>query len=224
LLVKLIAEGRDSQIFALDDTRILRRCREPRCLPREVATMQLALANGYPVPRVHDLTPTDLVIDRIDGPTMAEDLVRRPWRLREHAHVLASLHHRLHDIVAPGWLRTPLGDGPVLVHLDLHPLNVILGAAGPVVIDWTNAARGNGDADAALTWLLLLTGELDAGPLTRVVSAFVRRSFATMFLRRFVRRGVMAQLDAAAAYRLADPNLRDGEVGAIRELLARTRR
>jgi aminoglycoside phosphotransferase (APT) family kinase protein len=223
-VVKLIAEGRDSQIFAVDGTRVLRRYREPRCLPREVAVMQLALANGYPVPRVHDLTPTDLVIDRIDGPTMAEDLTRRPWRLRQHAHTLASLHHRLHDIVAPDWLRTPLGDGPVLLHLDLHPLNVILGPSGPVVIDWANAARGNGDADAALTWVLLLTGELDAGPLTRLVAGFVRRSFAGMFLRRFVRSAVMAQLDAAAAYRLADPNLREGEVGAVRDLVARTPR
>jgi aminoglycoside phosphotransferase (APT) family kinase protein len=223
-VVKLIAEGRDSQVFALDDARVLRRYREPRCLPREVATMQLALANGYPVPRVYDLTPTDLVTDRIDGPTMAEDLARRPWRLREHAHTLASLHHRLHDIVAPDWLRAPLGDGPVLLHLDLHPLNVILGPAGAVVIDWANSARGDGDADAALTWMLLLTGELDAGPLTRLVTGFVRRSFAAMFLRRFVRSAVMSHLDAVAAYRLADPNLRDGEVDAIRDLVASTRR
>ncbi|MGH9034099.1 MAG: phosphotransferase, partial [Acidimicrobiia bacterium] len=76
--MKLLAEGRDSQVFALDDARVLRRYREPRCLPREVAAMQLAHAHGYPVPRVYDLTPTDLVIDRIDGPTMAQDLARRP--------------------------------------------------------------------------------------------------------------------------------------------------
>jgi len=223
-VVKLLAEGRDSQVFEVDAGRVLRRYREPRCLPREVAVMQLVRAHGYPVPQVYDLTPTDLVMDRIDGPTMAQDLTRRPWRLREHAHTLASLHHRLHDIVAPDWLRTPLGDGPIVVHLDLHPLNVILGPAGPVVIDWTNAARGNGDADVALTWVLLLTGELDAGPLTRLVAGLVRRGFARMFLRRFVRTAVLGQLDAAAAYRLADPNLREGEVGAVRELVAHTRR
>jgi aminoglycoside phosphotransferase (APT) family kinase protein len=186
--------------------------------------MELARANGYPVPRVHDLTATDLVMDRIDGPTMAQDLTRRPWRMREHAHTLASLHHQLHDIVAPDWLDTPLGDGPIIVHLDLHPLNVMLGPAGPVVIDWANAARGNGDADVALTWVLLLTGELDAGPVTQLVTRVGRRAFARMFLRRFVRAAVFDHLDAAAAYRLADRNLRDREGPAVRELVARTRR
>lgn len=223
-MVKLLAEGRDSQVFALDEGRVLRRYRGPRCLPREVAVMELARANGYPVPRVHDLTATDLVIDRVDGPTMAQDLTRRPWRLREHAHTLASLHHQLHDIVAPDWLDTPLGDGPIIVHLDLHPLNVMLGPTGPVVIDWTNAARGNGDADVALTWLLLVTGELDSGPLTQLIARLGRQTFARMFLRRFVRAAVFDHLDAAAAYRLADPNLRDGEGPAVRELVARTQR
>jgi len=222
-VVKPLAEGRDSQVFALDEGRVLRRYREPRCLPREVAVMELARANGYPVPRVHDLTATDLVMDRIDGPTMAQDLTRRPWRMREHAHTLASLHHQLHDIVAPDWLDTPLGDGPIIVHLDLHPLNVMLGPAGPVVIDWANAARGNGDADVALTWVLLLTGELDAGPVTQLVTRVGRRAFARMFLRRFVRAAVFDHLDAAAAYRLADRNLRDREGPSVRELVARTR-
>lgn len=222
-MVKPLAEGRDSQVFALDEGRVLRRYREPRCLPREVAVMELARANGYPVPRVQDLTATDLVMDRIDGPTMAQDLTRRPWRMREHAHTLASLHHQLHDIVAPDWLDTPLGDGPIIVHLDLHPLNVMLGPAGPVVIDWANAARGNGDADVALTWVLLLTGELDAGPVTQLVTRVGRRAFARMFLRRFVRAAVFDHLDAAAAYRLADRNLRDREGPSVRELVARTR-
>ncbi|MGH8983121.1 MAG: phosphotransferase [Acidimicrobiia bacterium] len=223
--MKLLAEGRDSQVFALDERRVLRRYREPRCLPREVAVMELARANAYPVPRVHDLTATDVVLDRVDGPTMAQDLTRRPWRMREHAHTLASLHHQLHDIVAPDWLHTPLGEGPVILHLDLHPLNVILGPAGPVVIDWTNAARGSGDADVALTWVLLTTGDPGGGPLMQLLTHAGGRAFARMFLRRFVRSAVMAHLDAAASYRLADPNLLDSEGPAVvRELVARTRR
>lgn len=222
--MKLLAEGRDSQIFALDDERVLRRSRAPRCTPREVAVMELVRSHGYPVPRVHDLTPTDLVLDRIDGPTMGDDLARRPWRMREHARTLASLHHRLHDIVAPDWLHTPLGEGPVIVHVDLHPLNVILGRDGPVVIDWTNAGRGPGDADAALAWLLLLTGEIDAGWFEQVLARVGRAAFARAFLRRFVRSSVLGYLDTVAAYRLADPNLRPGEVGTVRHLVARTRR
>ena len=58
------------------------------------------------------------------------------------ARVLAALHDRLHQITAPEGLRRPFGTGERIVHLDLHPLNVMLTAGGPVVIDWTNAADG----------------------------------------------------------------------------------
>lgn len=34
-----------------------------------------------------------------------------------------------------------MGEGDKVVHLDLHPLNVIIGPKGPVVIDWTGASR-----------------------------------------------------------------------------------
>jgi aminoglycoside phosphotransferase (APT) family kinase protein len=112
----------------------------------------------------------------------------------------------------------------VLIHLDLHPLNVILGDDGPVVIDWTNARRGNGDADAALTWLLMMTGEIDEGRLQQLLATLGRRAFARFFLARFVRKGVMAQLDVAAAYKLRDPNLREVERTAIRRIIAETRR
>jgi aminoglycoside phosphotransferase (APT) family kinase protein len=219
----LLGRGRAADVYALDRTRVLRRYRRPSCTPREAAVMERARADGYPVPRVHDLTETDLVMDRIDGPTMVDDMARRPWRLRQHARTLASLHHRLHDIPAPAWLGTPLGDGAVIIHLDLHPLNVILGPDGPVVIDWSNAARGDGNVDVALTWLLIMVGRPDEGAFTKL-AAVGRSLFARPFLARFVRDEVMAHLDAAAGYKLADPNMRAVEQRAIRRLVANTRR
>src|SRR5260370_24192024 len=49
------------------------------------------------------------------------------------------------------------------LHRDLHPINVLLSPKGPVVIDWTNAARGSGASDVALTWLLMTAGEIPGG-------------------------------------------------------------
>jgi thiamine kinase-like enzyme len=46
------------------------------------------------------------------------------------------LHRQLHAIPAPADLPAPLGEGTSLVHLDLHPGNVLLTASGPMVIDW----------------------------------------------------------------------------------------
>jgi aminoglycoside phosphotransferase (APT) family kinase protein len=59
-----------------------------------------------------------------------------------HARVLARLHDQLHQIAPPAGLRRPFGAGERIMHLDLHPGNVMLTPEGPVVIDWTNAAAG----------------------------------------------------------------------------------
>lgn len=41
---------------------------------------------------------------------------------------------------------------PTLLHLDLHPFNILIDADGePVVIDWANAATGPAELDAART-------------------------------------------------------------------------
>ena len=51
--------------------------------------------------------------------------------------MLADLHDRLHVIPAPDWLPVDLDGGDRLVHLDLHPMNVMITQSGPIVIDWT---------------------------------------------------------------------------------------
>src|SRR5688500_7771844 len=111
--------------------------------------MEHARAHGYPVPAARALNDTDIVMERLDGPTMLEDMMEHPWRMARHAAMLASLLDRLHAIHAPDWLHAPVGDGNALLHLDLHPENVILTRGGPAVIDWPNAARGPGAADVA---------------------------------------------------------------------------
>jgi aminoglycoside phosphotransferase (APT) family kinase protein len=222
----LLARGRACDVYELDATRVVRRYRKtPYTSPQvEAEIMERARANGYPVPRVHEVTETDLVMDRVDGPTMLEEITSHPWQLRKYARALASLHHRLHEIPAPDSLDTPLGDGAVIVHLDLHPLNVIMGPDGPVVIDWSNAARGDGNADVALTYVLLKAGNPDEGVFQKVMAKVGRSLFTRPFLARFVRKDVMAHLDAAAEYKLADPNMSEAEQRAIRRLVATTRR
>ena len=48
-----------------------------------------------------------------------------------------------------------LDGGDRLVHLDLHPMNVMITPTGPIVIDWPNAARGDPLTDVAVTLVLL---------------------------------------------------------------------
>jgi aminoglycoside phosphotransferase (APT) family kinase protein len=154
------------------------------------------------------------MLERIDGPTMADDLRRRVWMLRRHAALLARLHEQLHEIDAPTELAAA-GPGNRLLHLDLHPANVILAAHGPVVVDWTNARSGDPALDAALTWVIMATtgGRGHAG-----------RMFVRWFLAHFDRADVVAALPAAAEPRVADANVTDSEREAVRELLRKASR
>ncbi|HEV8064616.1 MAG TPA: phosphotransferase, partial [Acidimicrobiales bacterium] len=154
----LLASGRDSDVFEFEHGRVLRRAKHRRSMAREARIMEYARSAGYPVPEVFELSDdgSDLVMERIDGPSMLKDLEAHPWRMRQHAALLASLHDQLHSIPAPEWLQDgPGSPGESLLHLDLHPLNVMLSKGGPMVIDWPNAARGQGGADVAVTWLLM---------------------------------------------------------------------
>ena len=125
--------------------------------------------------------------------------------------MLAALHDQLHQIAAPEGLRRPFGTGDRIVHLDLHPGNVMLTAGGPVVIDWTNAAAGPPGADVAMAYLIIASSDLDALPWWLRPAAW---SLRRMFLRRFraaVRDDPGPYLAQVARYRLKDPNVRPAE-------------
>jgi len=215
-----LAAGRDNEIFAVGTDRVLRRSPDrQRSFTAEARAMQHVAAQGFPAPQVHRVAPGEMVLERVAGPTMLDDLGRRPWRLGAHGRLLADLHHRLHRIPAFGELPEGPVAGGVMLHLDLHPQNVILSPSGPVVIDWTNAARGAGPADVALTWLILAAFEADEPGRLRPIIALFRRRFVETFLAAAGRAEARAVLVEVAAYRSRDRNIRVSEKVAIERLL-----
>lgn len=210
--MRLIAAGRQADVFDLGDGRVLRRYRTVTTALGEADVMRHAREHGFPVPDVLEATPSDLVLERIDGPTMLADLTRRPWRVVRHARLLADLHRRLHAIPPPPGLRTLFGEPDSLLHLDLHPENVHLTPGGPVVIDWPAAAGGPAAADVAQTWILIATS--DASSFERAA----RIPFIRAFLGCFDRGEIAGVLPAVAGRRLADENVRASERARIRAL------
>jgi len=215
----LIASGRDADIFAYGPDLVVRRARRGRSMEPEAKVMQYVSSHGYPAPRVEDVRAggAELVMERVDGPTMLEALAREPSTVPRNAESLAVLHRQLHDIPAPKWLDPFVVAGDCVVHLDLHPLNVILSGRGPVLIDWTNARSGAGAADVAATWLVLAAAELPGeGALETLREMFVRE-----FLRHFDLTPVRAVLREVAAWKCEDRNMRPTEIAAMRRLATR---
>ena len=214
----LIGQGRAADVYALDADRVLRRYRTPHSCADEADLMRYLRRVGYPVPAVLAVDGGDLVMERMHGRDMLADLASRPWRTALYARVLAALHDQLHQLAAPEGLPRPFGAGQRIMHLDLHPGNVMLTAGGPVVIDWTNAAAGPPGADVAMAYLIMASSDLDAMPWWLRPAAW---SLRRMFLRRFraaVRDDPGPYLAEVARYRLADVNVRPAEAARLRRL------
>lgn len=219
----VIAHGRDAEIVELAGGRVLRRFASPRRLEPEALVMRLVRDTGYPVPEVFEVRPDGIVLERVEGPTMLEDLSAHPWRVHRHARTLAALHRDLHRIPAADWLPAQFGDpapGDVVIHGDLHPANVMLSHAGPVVIDWSSAGRGPAGADVADAWLVVACAQPPGGPLMRALTAALRQRFLTTFLGEADRSQAAGYLRHAYERRAADPHLDRREKAAMQRIAA----
>ena len=217
-----LGSGRSAEIYDLGHGRVLRRYRDQgRLARREAEVISWAGAHGVPVPEVFDVDGPDIVMEKVDGPTMLADLARRPWRLVSHAAALARLHERVHAVPAFDGLRAPFGAGGALLHLDLHPDNVLLSARGPVLIDWEGAGRGPAEADLAICWMVVAMSQVPGSAWQQAVGRAAQRRFADAVLRRAALSVGSAWRAEAARFRLLDRNIRDVEAARIRRFLAK---
>jgi uncharacterized protein (TIGR02172 family) len=170
-----------------------------------------------------------LLYERIHGPSLDVWVNGKPTRLPRAARILAETHaqvHRgqprdlpkLHDVLArriqratpaPESLRAAalarlatLPHGETLCHGDFHWGNILLGKAGPMVIDWENAAIGDPMFDIARTLLLYQMGFLHEQHalqqrLVRSMIGYITRSYL-----RHYRRMQPVDMARLAAWRL----------------------
>ncbi len=219
--MELLAKGRDCDVYDRGDGTVLRRSRKAYDQTPEARVLRYAADQGYPVPKVHLLEDEgrDLVMEKIEGPTMAQALERRPWKAKTMGRLLARLHTDLHALPAPDWLPA-LPEGDALLHFDLHPQNVILAPDGPVVIDWTNTCRGRPGVDVARAWALMACAEVDVSPMLRLVLNPVVGALVRSFVDTAGREEARAELAFAVEVTLLDPNISETEKARGRELVA----
>jgi aminoglycoside phosphotransferase (APT) family kinase protein len=106
---------------------------------------------GYPVPGVRAATRGDLVMERLSGPTMLEAFGQGLLSAQEAGLILARLLRKLHAVPA----RLSADPAVRVLHLDLHPDNVMLTPDGPKVIDWANTEEGPPGLDWATSAVIL---------------------------------------------------------------------
>ncbi|MBD7917490.1 aminoglycoside phosphotransferase family protein [Cellulomonas sp. Sa3CUA2] len=209
----LLTSGSSADVYALDDERVLRRYREGRDATPEVELLRHVRTFDYPTPDVLRAEGSDIVMTRVHGPTLLQAMTAGEITLADAAQVLADLHGMLHAVPAPASWRLPqdrdwphLDGGPSVVHLDLHPGNVVLTENGPMLVDWANARTGTPELDVAVTAVLIAEVAVDAGgdysqAARALLAAFLHASDVSP----------LAALDDAAALRSVAPGLLPGE-------------
>lgn len=157
-------------------------------------------------------------MERLDGRDMLSELGKKPWLVRRHGRLLAELHNRLHEIQAPPGLGPAFEPGDRMLHLDLHPANVMLSSRGPVVIDWTGARAGAAGADVAIAYLIMASSDVDLIPMPlRPVVGRLRASLLRQFLAG-THDDPKPYIASAAAARMRDPNVRSSEIDRLRRM------
>ncbi|MFN8020427.1 MAG: phosphotransferase [Acidimicrobiales bacterium] len=218
----LIGKGRAADVYDLGGGRVLRRYRITAAADAglEARAMQHLRAHGVPVPEVFDAEGTDLVMERLDGPTMLDTLKSRPWRARAIGRQLSELQAQVHRVPLGGLDLRRRCEGDAILHLDLHPDNVIITTRGPVIIDWSNVALGDPLADAMYSWMVMVTSSPDDVPVAlRPLLRRVRQALTDGFAERMPRdEAARRWLTWACEQRLLDPNTRPEERARVEAL------
>ncbi len=147
--------------------QVLRVGRRDRMLTELAAAA--AAATVLPVPAVLDRADIDgdlaVLIERLPGRPVADVVSQDPGLAHMTGAACARVHRALAAVAAPSRV-APVRDAPVnldpgreprLLHLDLHPFNLLASDDGALtgVLDWANAAAGHPDLDRARTWATL---------------------------------------------------------------------
>jgi Ser/Thr protein kinase RdoA (MazF antagonist) len=215
-----IAVGRTAEVFPFEDGKVLKLFfpNIPRSwIDKEIDTGRYIQDAQLPVPMVYQrLKLKDregVVYERIDGPSLLNELVTKPWKAVQYARLLASLHTKVHDVSAPknleaqhDWARggipetrklskdvqqrvlqllDSLPSGNQLCHGDFHPGNIIVTQRGPVIIDWMTASKGVACGDVARTSIILEAAKAPKGTPMRWLLEWVRKFYLATYIKTY---------------------------------------
>lgn len=215
-----IALGFTAEVYAWKDGQVLKLFNQgisQSTVESEANLTRIVCATGLPVPAVGEIIEIDgrfgLEYERVDGITMAQAFMRKPWKFPVFARQLAELQADMHKRSLPelpsqreryarkinraGLLPEDLRQAALkalellpeddkLCHGDFHPNNILLTSHGPVIIDWIDASHGSPIMDVARSTLLFGGGPLPPGTPAAWLVKILRRMFYQIYLKRYL--------------------------------------
>jgi uncharacterized protein (TIGR02172 family) len=216
---ELIGRGRTAEIFAWGDGQALKLYYvgwPSSGVEAEADQSRRIYQAGLPAPAVDSVITVEdrygILYERVEGPTLLNQLGTQPWLVIRMAHLLAELHVQIHSLRVFGLpsqrvrlekkikaARTlpenvaqaaldqlaQLPDCDAVCHGDFHPDNIVLSPRGPVIIDWSEATHGDPLADVARTSLLFQLATLPPHTPRRGLVEIGRVLFHRLYLRRY---------------------------------------
>jgi hypothetical protein len=112
---KLLGQGRTAEVYAWGDFQVLKlffTTWPVEWIHQEARVARVVHEAGLASPAAGDLIEVEgrlgIVYERIDGPSMLEEVARHPWRIVSLAHQFADLHLAMHRRVE----MDPVNGGP----------------------------------------------------------------------------------------------------------------
>jgi thiamine kinase-like enzyme len=147
---------------------------------------------------------------------MLTQVSQKPWLMVRFAHLFADLHTKIHQCDGSGLVSLraslkatiekvdtlpavakdrvlaileALPDGNALCHFDFHPDQILITSAGPMVIDWMTAFRGDPAADVARTEVMARVAQIPYGSkVQHMIISLGRGQFNRIYLARYLKR------------------------------------
>ncbi|MEQ9410472.1 MAG: phosphotransferase [Fuerstiella sp.] len=218
-----IARGSSCELYRMQNGRVLKLFQDhipAFVVDIEKVKTEVVLQAGVDTLSVHTQVEHDgrhgLIFDQVDGPTILDELLRRPDDLVRLAAQFADAHTAVHacrttnlpslrdelqrtllavdhlsdaERVAVLERLASLDDGSAVCHGDFHPKNVILAEGKACVVDWLSATSGPPLADVAHTLLIVRHSKAaHFSPEDRSMIDSLREAFETAYRNAYVQR------------------------------------
>jgi aminoglycoside phosphotransferase (APT) family kinase protein len=184
---------------------------------------------------MREFTELHLEMHRHNLPELPPLRKRSAERIRKIANLdlqsgLRKLVERASAVALAGLEEFP--EDEKLCHGDFHPDNILMSPRGPLIIDWSNAAKGNPAADVARTKLMISIGTLVEGRTSGWLVELMRKRALSLYLKFYLEKSAISResIDAwelpVALTRMTEdiPGERDKLIGIIKNRLERLNR